>query len=177
VLEQCSIPPTRLAFDNHLSWNRTDTPFLSLFNSWDKTLRWRKWLLDRDVRDIIIIAVWADDLHSLYEAEDIARTLRYNDSGQDRRRRLRNHRHEYLVWGGICADDYRILAVFPGNGPERPVPLCSRTRRVVANLPGDFASNAALRDVSEALLIEIYSCTGVEDRNKHHILVAYMGMT
>jgi hypothetical protein len=50
---------------------------------------------------------------------------RYNDSGQDRRRRLRNHWHEYLVWGGIFVDDYRILAVFRGDGPERSVPLCS----------------------------------------------------
>jgi hypothetical protein len=47
---------------------------------------------------------------------------------------------------------------------------------VAANLPGDFASNAALQDVSEELLIEIYSCTAVKDVYKHNILVAYIGM-
>jgi len=121
-----SIPPTPVAFDNHLSWNRRmNTPFLSFFNSWIKALRRRKWLLDQGARDVVIIVIWAEDLHYLYQAEDIATTLGYNDSGQDRRRRLRNHWHEYLVWGGIFADDYRILAVFRGDGPERSVPLCS----------------------------------------------------
>jgi hypothetical protein len=153
-----------------------NTPFLSFFNSWIKALRRRKWLLDQGARDVVIIVIWAEDLHYLYQAEDIATTLGYNDSGQDRRRRLRNHWHEYLVWGGIFADDYRILAVFRGDGPERSVLLCSLTNSVAANLPGDFASNAALQDVSEELLIEIYSCTGVKDVYKHNILVAYIGM-
>jgi hypothetical protein len=66
-------------------------------------------------------------MHNLYEAEDIARSLRYNNSGQDRRRKLAYFRHEYLVWGGIAADDYRILGVFSGDGPERSVLLRSLT--------------------------------------------------
>ena len=80
-----------------------------------------------------------------------------------------------MVWGGIYADDYRILADFPGNGPERSFPLRSHTRGVVANLPGDFAGNTAPRNVSEELLIEIYSCTEVKDIHKHDVLVARMG--
>jgi hypothetical protein len=113
------IPPTRLVFDNLLPWKRTNTPFLSFFDSWVKALGWRKWLLDQGKRDIIIIGVWTKDLHYLYKAEDIVTTLRYNNNGQDRRCGLRNHRHEYLVRGGICADDCRILAVFLGDGLER----------------------------------------------------------
>ena len=171
------IPPTRLVFDNLLPWKRTNTPFLSFFDSWVKALGRRKWLLDQGKRDIIIIGVWTKDLHYLYKAEDIVTTLRYNNNGQDRRCGLRNHRHEYLVRGGICADDCRILAVFPGDGPERSVPLRSRTRRVMAYLPGDFASNTIPQGVSKELLIEIYGCTGVQDIYKHDILVACMGMT
>jgi len=125
----------------------------------------------------MIIAVWAEDMHHLYKAEDIAETLGYDDSGQDPRRRLRNHRHEYLVWGSILADDYRILAVFAGDGPERSVPLRSYTNSVRVNLPGDFVSDdAALEDVSEELLNEIQSCTGVKDVYKRNILEGYMVM-
>jgi hypothetical protein len=63
-------------FHQLLSWNRrTNTPFLSFFNSWVKALRRRKWLLDQGARDVIIIVVWAEDLHYLYHAEDIATAL------------------------------------------------------------------------------------------------------
>ena len=71
-------------------------------------------------------------------------------------------------------DGYQILAVFPGDGPERSVPL-RLSPIVVANLPGYFVTNAAPQDVSEELLIEIYGCAGVKDVYKHNILVAYIG--
>jgi hypothetical protein len=171
-----SIPPTPVVFDKHLSWNpNSNTPFLSFFNSWAKALSRRKWLLGQGARDVRIIAVWAEDIQHLYRAEGIATALGYNNSGQDRRRRLMNHRYEYLVWGGIAADDYRILVVFPGDGPERSVSLLSLTNSVEASLPGDFVSSTARPDVSAELLIEIWSCTGVKDKYKHNVLVAYMG--
>lgn len=55
----------------------------------------------------------------LYKAEDIARALEYNNSGQDRRRQLAYFRNEYLVWSCITADVYRILEVFSGKGRGR----------------------------------------------------------
>jgi hypothetical protein len=69
--------------------------------------------LDQGKRNITIVAVWAKGIYHIYRAEHIATALRYNNSGQDSRRKLSNHRYEYLVWGGIAADDYRILAEFP----------------------------------------------------------------
>jgi hypothetical protein len=68
----------------------------------------------------VIIVVWAEDMHNLYRAKDVATALGYNYNGQDPRRRLQYYRNEYLVWGGISADDYRILAVFPGDALEDP---------------------------------------------------------
>jgi hypothetical protein len=58
-----------------------------------------------------------------------------------------------------------------------PVLLRSRTKRVMAYLPGDFASNTAPQGLSKELLIEIHGCTGAKDIYKHDILVACMGMT
>jgi len=46
---------------------------------------------------------------------------------------------------------------------------------ILANLPGDFAINTAQQNISKKLLIDIQSCTGIPDNNKHNILVAYLG--
>lgn len=48
---------------------------------------------------------------------------------------------------------------------------------VDAILRGDFASNTPGRNVSEELLIDIYSCTGVIGVYKYNILIAYTRMT
>jgi len=173
--------PTWRACDNHLSWNPTaDTPFLSFFTCWGQALQRRRYLQNQGKQGIVIIAVWAKDIHHLYKAEDIARALGYNNSGQDRRRKLAYFRYEYLVWGGIAADDYRILGVFSGDGPERSVLLRSLTNTIhthtfQASLPGDFGDNAIRRDVSREVLDEMYSCTGVIDADKYNVLVACMG--
>lgn len=122
----------------------------------------------------MIIAVWAKDIHHLYKSEDIATALRYNNSGQDRRRKLA---YEYPVWGCITADDYRILGVFSGDGPEQSILLRSLTNithTFQANLPGGFGHNATRQDVSTEALIEMYTYTGVIDAYKYNVLIAYM---
>jgi hypothetical protein len=178
VARDCGIPLTWKACDNHLSWNRNaNTPFLSFFDSWGQALKRRR-LRSRGEQDVVIIAVWAKDMHHLYDAEHIARSLGYNNSGQDHRRKLAYFQHEYLVWGGIAADDYRILGVFSGDGPERSVllrSLTNTTHTFQASLPGDFGDNATRRDVSIEVLIEMYSCTGVIDAYKYNVLIACMG--
>lgn len=182
VARDCGIPPTWQACDNHLSWNRTaNTPFLSFFTCWGQALRRRRYFQNRGEQGVVIIAVWAKDIHHLYKAEDIARALGWDNSGQDRRRKLAYFRHEYLVWGGIAADDYRILGVFSGDGPERSVLLCSitmtnnTTHTFQASLPGNFGDNATQRDVSTEVLNEMHSCTGVIDAYKYNVLIACIG--
>lgn len=101
-------------------------------------------------------------------------TLGYNNSGQDCRRRLSNHQHEFLVCGCISADDYRILATFPGDGPEISVTLRSRTKTVEISLPGDFARDMPPQKVPEELLNEIYSATGDWDVDKCNMLISVM---
>ena len=167
--------PTNRAFDNHLSWKRSNTPFISFFDSWEHALRRHKWWLARGKKNVIIVAIWAEDMCNLYSAQDVATALEYNNNSQDNRRRLANHRHEYLVWSGIAADYYRILAVFSGDGSERPVFLQSATYNVEATLPGDLRDNTARRDVTEELRSKLYSCTGIIDEGKYNALVRYLG--
>jgi hypothetical protein len=131
-------------------------------------------LLERSAKDVVIIAVWAKDMVDVYDAGDVAAALGYNDNSQDNRRKLRNHRYEYLVYGGINADDYRILVIFDGGGPERLVPLRSLHYSVEARIPGDFARDVTPQNASRELLVEIHCNTGVTNYAWHDQLVSCM---
>jgi hypothetical protein len=47
--------------DIHLSWTPLSTPFISFFSSWARAVRWRKWLIEKNARNVVIIAVWLKD--------------------------------------------------------------------------------------------------------------------
>jgi hypothetical protein len=133
---------------------------------------WRRQQLEsKGQRDIVLIAVWVKDLAGVYSAEEAACRLGYSDTGPDHRRRLSHHRDEYLVEGGIAADEYRILAVFEGGGPERNVVFACRSYQIETTIPRDFfpgqRSNNALEDIED----EIYSHSGIRDNMKRDELV------
>ena len=64
--------------------------------------------------NVVVIAVWARGLAGVYSAEEAAFRLGSSDTGLDKNRKLRHHRDEYPLEGGIAAEEYRILAVFGG---------------------------------------------------------------
>ncbi|KAG2417206.1 hypothetical protein HFD88_008425 [Aspergillus terreus] len=171
--------PSPQAFDDHLSWTYTPTPFPSFSSSWRRALRVREKLESDRQTDIVVIAVWAQDLLHVYSAEDAARTLEYSDWGSDPQRRLDAHEDEYLVEGGIAADEYRILAVFEGGGPERTVVFESQepSYRITTSIPGEFfpglRSGNALRDIED----EIYRRSGRRDCMKRDELVKAIART
>jgi hypothetical protein len=169
------------AFDDHLSWAHRPTPFISFFNNWGQALARRRWLLEEGANNVTIIAVWVKDLHYVHDAYDIATALRYTDDNRDgarqprQPRQLRHHFGEFLVEGGIRADDYRILATFDGDGPERLVSLSIPRLRVEVMVPGDFAQSAMASTPTQKLEDEVYSCTGVKCNQKFERLVCRMG--
>ncbi|KAH2362356.1 hypothetical protein KXV92_007135 [Aspergillus fumigatus] len=113
--------PAGHEFDAHLSWKRQPTRFLSFFSSWRRAMKRRESLEQNGEEDIVVIAVWAKDLPGVYSAEEVASILGYSNTGPNPRKRLCNHYDEYLVEGGIAMDEYRILALFEGGGPDRDV--------------------------------------------------------
>ena len=121
--------------------------------------------------NIVVIAVWVEGLSGVYSAERIAARLGYSDTGLDRRRRMWHHRDEYLVEGGIVADEYRVLAIFEGGGPPRKIVFEYPSYRLSATLPSGFfpgqGSDNALADIEN----EIYSHSGVRDDTKRDRLV------
>lgn len=160
------------AFDDHLSWTRRPTPFLSFFSDWDVALKKRRRMLDKEANNVVIIVIRTEGLRNLYSAYDIARRLRYTGNGQDRRRQLGNHFKEFLVVGGIRADEDRILATFHGDGPERVVSLSIPGLRAGVSVTSDFAPTGT--DATQELQDEIYSCIGPKANDILVPLVLYL---
>lgn len=109
------------AAEDHLSWKHIRTPFVSFFRSWERALNWRKRLIERGGRGIIIIAVWLKDLSEVYDAYNIAQRLlgrKDLNSSSRLRRNFDCFRGELLVQGGIDYMEHRILACFEGDSLE-----------------------------------------------------------
>ncbi|KAK9629781.1 hypothetical protein V6Z98_003329 [Aspergillus fumigatus] len=162
--------PSWQEFDDHLFWRRRPTRFLS-FGTWGRAMRRRQQLESEGQRDIVLIAVWVKDLAGVYSAEEVACRLGYSDTGPDHRRRLSPHRDEYLVEGGIAADEYRILAVFKGGGPERNVVFACRSYQITTAIPRGFFPGQRLNNALEDIEDEIYSHSGIRDITKRDELV------
>lgn len=53
------------------------------------------------------MAIWSKGVRDVYDAYDVAKHLGYqSQTCSDPRRRLENHLDEYLVHGGIYANEY-----------------------------------------------------------------------
>lgn len=89
-------------------------------------------------RDIVVIAVWVGNLVDVYSAEVAASKLRYSDMGLDPARKLWHHCEENPVNGGIAADEYRVLAVFEGGGPDRNVIFAYPLYQISTPIPSGF---------------------------------------
>jgi hypothetical protein len=129
------------------------------------------------VGNLYIVAIDTDRVkNTRYDAYDVARRLGYTDPGIHPRRRLSHHRDEYLIYGGISADDYAILAIFPAGGDEmrcqvggHSIPLPGAYLECLSRL----ASHGPRMTVVEDLATEIYSSTGVyNDRQLAALLTA-----
>ncbi|KAJ6197806.1 hypothetical protein J3E72DRAFT_192606 [Bipolaris maydis] len=147
---------TREAFDNCLSWKKVNTPLIPFTKSWKRAIRRRQRLLEDGNKEIVIIAIWAKGLQNVYDASEVAKMLRCSNDGGNRC----NHDDEYLIHGGISADDYRLLAVFDGQKEQRlglnlPGLIGSTT------VPDGFISTAPGTTGNEKLQNTIYMYTGI----------------
>lgn len=104
--------------DDHLSWTLTNTPFMSLFRSWERALTWRAWGIKRyRPENVVVIAVCLRGMENVYCAHTAAKFLGYEEGSEDPRRKLENHEDEVLIQGIMPESELRILAMFHGNLP------------------------------------------------------------
>lgn len=160
--------------DNHLSWDKTGTPFISFFRSWERVLRWREWRIKnqagwygRPAENVVVIAVWLGGMQNVYSAHRAATKLGYKKNSPDTRRSLGNYDGEVLVQGSILESEHRILALFHGNQRElesvQLEPMSTRNETVTVRVPyqslvapGELAEGA-----NERLRLEVFKRMGV----------------
>lgn len=82
--------------------------------------------------------------------------LGYSNDGRSRW----NHDDEYLIHGGISADDYRLLAVFDGQKEQR-LGLYIPGLTGSTTVPDGFMSTAPETTGNEKLQNTIYMYTGI----------------
>lgn len=77
----------------------------------------------RGCRKTVLVAVDSSAFENILEAFQEARRLGYRLNSSEKRRRLENHKGEYLVPGGYYADSYKRLAVIPIKDISSLTPL------------------------------------------------------
>lgn len=89
-----------------------------------------------------------------------------------------SHTDEYLVYGGIWADEYRVLAVFSGQNELENVPLEVPGLIGSSTVPAfttSVSSDTARKKLKEMLEQEIYSRTGIYGQSEQLLyLKCYM---
>lgn len=121
----------------------------------------------------MIIAIWAKGLRNVYDAYEVAMWLGYRERSWDTRRRLEHHLDEYLVWGGISEDEYRMLAIFDGRS-EQSLSLSVPTYPGLASVPNGFLTVPG-ETAEKKLKNEIYQHTGIKGESEQLIcLIGFM---
>lgn len=156
------------AFDTYLSWKEFNTPFIPFTNKWERALRKRQELISNGTNKVVIVAIWSKGLPGVYDAYLVASQLGYHDDGQNPHKRLSNHHDEYLVHRCVWADEYRILALFGGQGEGTNVELHVPGLRLrgTTQIPGTFMTDAPGRTANKKLENEIYVHTGMRGRSE-----------
>jgi hypothetical protein len=159
-------PKTRQAFDDCLSWEKVNTPFIPFTRKWERALERRRQLIKEGGKKVVIVAIWAKGLHDVYDAYKVAEMLGYRNDSSNPRKRLANHVDEYLVLGGISADEYRILAIFNGQGEQRNITIRVPGLTGSPILPDAFMTDVPGRTAREKLENEIYRHTGIRGESE-----------
>ncbi|KAI1032859.1 hypothetical protein LB504_006515 [Fusarium proliferatum] len=159
------------AAEDHLSWKSIRTPFVSFFRSWERALNWRKGLIERGGKRIMIVAVWLKDLSGVYDAYNIAQRLvaRQDPNPNSRlRQNLDNYRGELLVQGGGDSLEIERRSISPLlKFPEH---------KLVVSIPRGtlpIYDNSNLSIIHQ-LEYEMLSLTGVRNDAKLCVLVLAM---
>ncbi|PVI04183.1 hypothetical protein DM02DRAFT_693216 [Periconia macrospinosa] len=166
-----TVPITRQTFDDCLSWKKAPTPFIPFTSKWEKAMRKRQTLIEDGKERVVIVAIWAKDLRNVYDAYDVARWLDYKENSPDSRRQPTAHLDEYLVLGGIQADEYRVLAIFDGCR-EKNVPLRVPGLQGLASIPDAFLTNTPGESTVQKLEYEIYANTGITGSSEQLLYLA-----
>lgn len=144
--------------------SKVKTPFIPFSSNWEGALKRRRRLIEEGKKDVVIIAIWSKGLRNVYDAYEVAKTLRYRDGSSNAQNQLANYLDEYLVFGRIPADEYRILAIFNGQRKQENIALSVPGLTGSATVPDAFMTDIPGKTAKEKLENEIYQHTGIKRR-------------
>ncbi|MCJ1246200.1 hypothetical protein MMC30_003405 [Trapelia coarctata] len=110
---------------------------------------------------ITLIAIDSSAMRNVIDAYAVAKSLGYRNDHADERCQLRNHRDEYLVYGGYDADSYKLLLAI--TGLEAEVPELTRGNSCSILYFCMSAMSVLVKETAEGIELEIYGLTGVRD--------------
>ena len=148
------------AFVDCLSWAHINTPFIPFTKDWRRALRRTQWLIEQGERNVVIIAIWSKGLRNVYDGYDAAKKYEWPT------KRMENHLDECLVYGGISADEYRVLVIFNGAREWVDVPLGVPGLRSSTTIPDSFMRDVPGDSAEEKLENEIYRNTGIRGQSE-----------
>lgn len=158
----------RACFD-HLSWRGSGGPFISFFTNWNAALHRRQRMIEQGATEVVIVAVWLEGFPGIYDAFMMARALGFGNQQLD------PFLYEVLVYGGVSADSYRVLAMFHGIQPREGVALSVDGLTMMAEMPGDFVAGVPNRtrngirhrpNLTDKLRDEVHTHIGTGDDRK-----------
>ena len=153
VARNPTAPTTFTTVDNHLTWQHSTTPWVSVFSTWSAAMRRAKWYTNKGARDVVIVVV---DLTKINHSTLNVAALKAYISGFI----LPWHAYELLIDQGI--NEEAVVACIPAAGEQ--IDVGGHLQKIRS--PGSLVSllceqtENAIRGLVE---MEIYSRTGVWD--------------
>jgi hypothetical protein len=116
-------PTLEIAYQQLLWKSRLAGPFVSVWRSWTRALRWARYLQKRGATHIVVHAVDLDAIntasHPIYDASEIIKELHRRQRGQELV--AKNHVDELIVYNGIPEHFGAIVASLPAGGENTKV--------------------------------------------------------
>ncbi|KAI5357612.1 hypothetical protein Slin14017_G121140 [Septoria linicola] len=110
------VPTLEMAYQQFLWKSRLAGPFVSIWRSWSRALRWARYLKRRNCHNIMIHAVdleIVEKANPIYDARRVIKELHNLNRGLDLA--TKNHFEELIVYNGVDDSTCAIIASIPAG--------------------------------------------------------------
>ncbi|KAF2208215.1 hypothetical protein CERZMDRAFT_87938 [Cercospora zeae-maydis SCOH1-5] len=139
----CS-PPTLSLAHHHLLWkSRLAGPFVSVWRSWTRALRWARYLRKKGCTEIMVHVIDLDAIppeHTIYDANFIVQEL--HRLGRAKDLDAKNHWEELLILNGVHESVGAVIGSLPAGSDN-------------LKIPSNFANVLVPREVHE-IVVDIW---------------------